>query len=122
MGWEKANEIGAFIYYLRRVLHSYPDAKCVTILMNIAAAMSPSTSNSPASRLLIGEYIVPPRVTIGGELTVYTKDMACLTIHGKERTEKEFQILLEQASLKLVKVWRAEGGGEQGVVEAVLKE
>ncbi|KUJ18938.1 o-methyltransferase-like protein [Mollisia scopiformis] len=103
----------AQIYYLRRIMHNWQDAECLTILHNIASAMAPD------SRLLIGEMVVPEKPE-GVDKTVYWMDLCMLIIGGKERSQKEFSELLDSAGLRLVKIWR-QMVGSQTVIECLLK-
>ncbi|CZT43762.1 related to O-methyltransferase B [Rhynchosporium secalis] len=105
----------AQIYFLRRIIHNYQDNVCITILKNIAAAMTSK------SRLLIGEVIVPARTQIGEDLSTYWMDMVMISIGGKERSENEFVALLESAGLVLVKIWPY-AVGNQAMIEARLKD
>jgi hypothetical protein len=101
----------AHIYFLRRIMHNYQDGVCISILKNIASAMSSK------SRLLIAEIVVPARTDVGEDMVTYWMDMVMLAIGGKERSEKEFAALLEEVGLELVKVW-PEAVGTQSVIEA----
>lgn len=47
------SNLGALVYYLRRVLHDWDDADCVRILQNVAKSMSPEKS-----RILISEQLI----------------------------------------------------------------
>jgi hypothetical protein len=96
-------------------MHNYQDDVCIAILKNVAAAMGPT------SRCLIAEIVIPPRTDVGEDMGAYWMDMVMLGIGGRERSEKEFEAILEPARLKLVKVWHAEVG-TQAVLEAKLIE
>lgn len=105
----------AHIYYLRRIMHNYLDGPCLAILKNISEAMGPT------SRLLIAEFVVPDQTTVGEDMSPYWMDMVMLAIGGKERSRRDFEILLDQTNLELVKIWPAEIG-TQAVVEARLRQ
>jgi hypothetical protein len=47
-------------------------------------------------------------------------DLCMLIIGGKERSEKEFSVLLDSVGLKLVKIWTSKLGS-QTVIECHLK-
>jgi demethylsterigmatocystin 6-O-methyltransferase len=49
--WTPQPVLGARAYYMRNILHDYPDGKCVSMLRNIMAAMGPE------SVILIDEMI-----------------------------------------------------------------
>ena len=107
--------IDAHIYYLRRILHNYQDDVCVTILKNIAAAMSSK------SRLLVAEIVVPAKTEVGEDMGAYWMDLVMLAIGGKERSEKDYISLFEAAGIELIKVW-PDAVGTQTVIEARLKK
>ncbi|RCI10559.1 hypothetical protein L249_4323 [Ophiocordyceps polyrhachis-furcata BCC 54312] len=106
---------GAKAYLMRAIIHDWPDAACVKILTHLAAAMAPD------SRVLICDPVLPPRL---GEDNFFIAivDHAVMALAGKERTEKAFSDLLDQAGLELVRVWRVSGGAQIGAcVEGRLK-
>jgi hypothetical protein len=90
---------GARAYYLHSVLHDWPDAVCGAILGHITRAMAPGYS-----RLLINENVLP-RTGAHWEMTAL--DMVMLTLFSaQERTEMDWQRLLEANGLRIVKIWR----------------
>ena len=46
---------GASIYYLRNILHDYPDEKCLAILANISAAMD-ETSVICVDEMILSDF------------------------------------------------------------------
>ncbi|WP_022664939.1 methyltransferase [Desulfospira joergensenii] len=80
---------GSDAYLMSHVLHDWSDEQCRIILANCHRAMKTE------SRLLIVEMIVPP----GNEPSIAKLlDLEMLvTTGGRERTEKEFQTLLESS-------------------------
>ncbi|KAJ9365685.1 hypothetical protein DTO280E4_654 [Paecilomyces variotii] len=103
---------GALVYYLRRILHDWPESESKSILQNLAASM-----DRQKSRVLITEFIVPE---VGSSMLAAWMDQAMMTFGGTERTEKNFERLLDISGLKLVKVWKAPGT-PVGIIEAILK-
>ncbi|OKL62580.1 hypothetical protein UA08_02970 [Talaromyces atroroseus] len=101
----------AHIYYIRRVLHDWPDHLCVGILKNIANAMEPGKS-----RLVIAEIVVPPT---GGDSETGWMDLVLMTVTGVERSAKDWEELLNAAGLKLEKIYTSPGTNH-GAVQAVL--
>jgi hypothetical protein len=95
-------------------MHNYQDGVCLSILKNIAEAMSPK------SRLLIAEIVVPARTEVGEDMAPYWMDMVMMAIGGKERSANEFATLLEEVGLELVKIWAA-AVGTHCVIEARKK-
>ena len=70
------------------------------------------------SRLLIHEMIVPEQ----GASTFHAMlDMTMMAFNaGMERTEKQWRVLLENAGLRVIKVWEPLEDAD-GIVEAVLE-
>ena len=97
-------------YLMKSVLHDWEDEKCIDILKNCNEAMTLE------SKLLILESVIPganiphPGKFIDINMLVMTG--------GKERTEKEFATLLQQAGLKLTQVIRT-NSPMISIVEAV---
>ncbi|KAI1108129.1 S-adenosyl-L-methionine-dependent methyltransferase [Nemania sp. NC0429] len=89
---------GARAYYLRNVLHDWPDAACVEILRNIRPAMA------PGSRILVDEMILPER---GTPWRAAQQDLimgACIA--ARERTRDEWLALFDRAGLTVERVWK----------------
>ncbi|RAH48925.1 O-methyltransferase [Aspergillus brunneoviolaceus CBS 621.78] len=103
---------GALVYYIRRVLHDWPDAEVREILTQLAAAM-----DREKSRLLITETILP---AVGATMAYAYMDHTMMTFGGTERTAKDFARLFDAAGLRLVQVWESPGVPMR-VVEARLK-
>ncbi|KAG8163401.1 hypothetical protein KVR01_006698 [Diaporthe batatas] len=86
---------GALVYFIRRVLHDWPDEVCVGILKNVALAMTPE------SRIVINEFLVPE---VGADAETCWVDLVMLTFAGMERTAAQFEAILNAAGLKLTKI------------------
>jgi hypothetical protein len=85
--------VGADAYLLSHVLHDWPDTECGIILGNCRDAAG------PGGRLLIVEYIIPPRNTFS---VAKLLDLEVLLMGGgRERTEEEFRDLLEVSGFAL---------------------
>lgn len=87
---------GADAYLLSRVLHDWDDDEAAAILDNCRRAMDTD------ARLLVIERIVPP-----GDEPHESKFMdlnMLLIAGGRERTEREYQALLERSGLQLDRV------------------
>ncbi|KAF9496922.1 S-adenosyl-L-methionine-dependent methyltransferase [Pleurotus eryngii] len=123
---------GCDFYYIRHILHDWPDAECVKILSNVRKAMKPT------SRVLIHEFVLQnvarvlasenPHVDQApepllpnygmGRIRPYQQDINMMGfLNSKERTVDEFISLGVQSGLKFAKLWDA---GETGLVELVL--
>ena len=102
---------GARAYYLRTVLHDFPDKQSIRILKTIREAM---TSESV---LLLNENLLPEK-----DVPLYNAeiDFSMLALFSSmERTRKEWIALLEAAGLEVVKVWEPK---EQLVASGTLFE
>jgi O-methyltransferase domain len=110
---------GADVYMLKHVLHGRRDTEAITILKNCHAVIPQNGS------LLIIEFILPPLVShvdpqLEGHLM---SDLNMLAVTGgKERSEREWRMLLETAGFILTGVYPV--GGDKlmarnvGIVEA----
>ena len=88
---------GAKAYYLRSVLHEWPDKQVREILANIKAAMNKD------SILLINENVLPE-----ANVPLYPAmlDLSMMAIFSSlGRTQSDFKELLVSAGFKLLKVW-----------------
>ena len=87
---------GADAYLMKHIIHDWNDEQSVKILQNIRRAMNDD------GKVLLAEMVVPE----GNEPSpAKGLDLVMLTIEGgKERTEKEYQELLEAAGLRLTRV------------------
>lgn len=114
----------ADIYFMRYIIHDWPDAEAVKILLNTASKMTQST------RLLICEQIIFPIYrlpSIGtssksdefnldapeplpanwGNADTSRLDLQVLaTLNARERTQGQYVALLQQSGLEVVKFWR----------------
>ncbi|KAI3603712.1 hypothetical protein WG66_006691 [Moniliophthora roreri] len=115
------------VYYMKHVLHDWPDNDVVCILQNVAKAMKPDGT----SRLFIHDFVlkhvystVKPDsgsdMSIGierapepllpnygtGNIRHYNQDVNMLAMfNSRERTCEEYATLGEEAGLCLIKVW-----------------
>jgi hypothetical protein len=88
---------GGDAYLLRYIIHDWDDERAITILKNCYEAMQ---SNG---RVLLVEMVIPQ-----GNETFYGKllDLQMLLNYGgRERTEVEYQVLLETAGFSLTKIY-----------------
>ena len=107
---------GAKAYYLRTVLHDWPDKQVREILENIRAAMSKD------SILLINENVLPE-----SNVPLYPAmlDLSMMAIFSSlDRTQTQFKELLDSAGFKLLQVWTPKNmvPGSGTLFEAILKE
>ena len=107
---------GAKAYYMRAVLHDWPDKQALIILKHIRDAMAED------SVLLVNEAVIEEKGV--GLFNAYMDLTMMVGFNAMERTRKQLEGLLEEAGLVLKKVWepeeREEGGGT--ILEAVRRE
>jgi hypothetical protein len=85
----------ADVLLMKSVLHDWSDEKCQVILNRCRQVMRPS------SRLLIIEMVIAsPTDLIGAFYDLHTQ----VLLGGKERTEYEFGVLLQEAGMKLNRI------------------
>jgi len=103
-------------YYLRTVLHDWPDKEAKIILEHIRTIMAKD------SILLINENAIPDSNVPLYSVQLDFNMMACFS--SLDRTEQQFTDLLESAGFALVKVWRPKVvlPGSAVLFEAVLKD
>ncbi|KAK0214404.1 O-methyltransferase-domain-containing protein [Armillaria fumosa] len=123
------------IYFLKNILHNWPDNECAMILTRVRSAMSTN------SRLLICDYIIqhayrdknisesvslklapePLLQNYGaGRMTQYNMDLAMMCMYNsQERSLDHFVRLGKEAGLQFVRVWDAR---EISIVEFCLGE
>ncbi|KAI1499394.1 O-methyltransferase [Biscogniauxia marginata] len=112
----EANPVkGAEVYWFRHVLHNWPDKDATVILSKIAASMGAS------SRLLLAELVIAttvgddafpsapePLLANYGRGATYSHlvDLLMLNLFNAiERTPAEYRKIIEEAGLRLVKIW-----------------
>lgn len=97
--WLYADEhqtASAKFYYLRSVLHDWPDDKCIGILRNIAPAMGAS------SRILIDEVVVPDQ---GVSWQIAQMDLFVMSSLGlRERTNLQWRDLCQRAGFEVLDI------------------
>ncbi|KAG6357401.1 hypothetical protein INS49_013278 [Diaporthe citri] len=104
---------GARFYYLRQIIHDWPDDKCVEILKHLVAA------SGPESQILIDDMVLPDSGVPWEAATVDLTIMASLG--SRERTLKEWYALLDQAGLKALHVYTYQPRRQDSIIQAVPK-
>ncbi|CAL5870069.1 uncharacterized protein PFLUO_LOCUS4303 [Penicillium psychrofluorescens] len=102
---------GAGVYFLKHVLHDWPNPKALIILRNLVAVMK------DYSKLIIIENVLPE----AGPLPVPTAGLDFILMVGfaaMERTAKQWEALLTEAGLKITGRWVKDDG--DGVLEVML--
>lgn len=101
---------GARVYYLKMVLHDWPDEQCKQILTNLKPALK-----AGHSRILLNEIIIPE---VGAGWFETSVDMIMLCAHSaQERRERDWRALVEGVGgLRVGNIW-----GVDGAVEKVIE-
>lgn len=90
---------------MHSILHDWPDEKCHVILSNLAKAMTPGYS-----KILINENVIPD---MDADWQTTSLDLIMMSIFAsQERTERQWHKLVEDAGLKVVKIFTAAKGVE----------
>jgi len=116
------------IFYLRCVIHDWPDLEAVKILSNVRGAMGQN------KRLLLHEYVLQPKLGEGksvsakapepllpnygaGGIGAYNSDLVMMTcLNSRERSLDEYIHFCSQVGLEFVKAW---GTGDMPVLEFI---
>ncbi len=95
---------GADIYFLRHILHNWPDSDCISILRNLIKEMVPGKS-----KLLVCDYVVPDQSP--NRYKVHMDITMAMLFGGSERTGAQFEALFSKTDerLNLIKVWSENG-------------
>ncbi|KAL3959864.1 hypothetical protein ACCO45_004981 [Purpureocillium lilacinum] len=101
---------GARAYYMRFIMHDWPDAQCGAILSHLRDAMAPGYS-----RVLINDVVLRDEGASWRDTSLDWVMMAMLV--SRERTESQWRELLAGVGLRMSGVWYTEG---ESVIEAVL--
>ena len=104
---------GAKFYYMRNILHDYPDDVCIRILKILILAMDEH------SRILIDEMVLPDS---GVHWQATQIDLTMMAALGSmERTLEQWHVLLEQAGLKILQIYTYTPLLQDSVIMAVPK-
>ncbi|KAI2466043.1 putative O-methyltransferase [Annulohypoxylon bovei var. microspora] len=105
---------GARSYFYHHILHDWSDEKCLKMLQQLKPAMKPGYS-----KLLLHEMILPER---GASSFHCMLDIAMMAFNsGMERSERQWEELLNKAGFDVIKFWLPPQGDADGIVEAMLK-
>jgi hypothetical protein len=89
--------LGARAYYMRNIMHDWPDDACIKILQNTMSAMTAD------SVILIDEMIIPETNAHWRATQLDITLMACLA--AQERTKKQWHRLLKAAGLDILDIY-----------------
>lgn len=103
---------GAKAYYLKMVLHDWPDVQCREILSNLKPALVRGHS-----KILINEIVVLDQ---GADSFSTSVDLLMMFFHSSwERRETQWRELTESVGLKITRIWPC-GGAPEKLIEVEL--
>ncbi|KAI9791597.1 MAG: hypothetical protein M1816_003683 [Peltula sp. TS41687] len=104
---------GARAYYMRNIMHDFPDHKCVEILRNLRSAMTDE------SIIMIDDMVLPDAGQSYIQCQLDLTMMAALA--GMERSRKQWEALLDNADLKIRDVHQYTEDKRDAIIVAVPK-
>ncbi len=105
--------LGARAYYLRNILHDYPDEKCVEILDRLKVAMTED------SIIMIDEMVLP---NVGQNYMQCQIDWTMLSaLAAIERSRKQWESMLDMAGMKIRDIYPYTEDMNDAVIVAVPK-
>lgn len=104
---------GARAYYLRNIMHDWPDEKCIIILEQIIKVMDKD------SVILIDDMVLPNQ---GAHWRATQLDLAMMAgLAAMERTEKQWYSMLDAAGLKVKQIYTYTPELRDSIIVAVPK-
>jgi demethylsterigmatocystin 6-O-methyltransferase len=104
---------GAKFYFLRHIMHDWPDQDCISILKNIVPAMG-------SDSLILIDEVVLPETKVPWQVTSMVL-MMMAALGGTERTREDWEDLLDRAGLKISHLIRYDDVRFHSIVAAVPK-
>lgn len=102
---------GAKAYYLRNIMHDWPDSKCVEILRHLRDAMAED------SVILIDENVLPD---VGASWKQAQKDIQMMSVLAAvERSISQWHDLLRSAGLQVKKIHTYDDDIGDSIIEAI---
>ncbi|KAK9369872.1 S-adenosyl-L-methionine-dependent methyltransferase [Lipomyces kononenkoae] len=111
--WESNPVKGAKIYYVRNIIHDWPDGKAAQILKHIKDAMTPD------SICIIDEMVIPEQCAHWQATQIDLLMM--VTLGARERTQKSFEKLTAAADLRIRKIYPYTVSLNDCVIECVAE-
>lgn len=103
--------LGAKIYYVRNIIHDFPDDQATQILKRTAAACTPD------SVILIDDIVLPVTGATWQAMQLDLTMMMCLG--GMERNVAQFEALLSRAGLRIVEIYKYDQAMQDSVIKCV---
>lgn len=102
---------GARFYYMRNILHDWPDEKCITILSHLRDALEPGSS------ILIDDIVLP---NVGVHWKAASLDLVMMsTLAALERTTDDWHALLKAAGLQILRVHTYVSQRQDSIIQAI---
>ena len=109
--------VGARAYFMRNVLHDWPDEEARLILQNLKAAVGQSAVTGVKSKLLLEENVMFDRPT---DMASEAMDFIMMGLMAaSERSKTKWRALLNAEGFGILEVWRGVGSA-RAVIEAEL--
>ena len=105
---------GARAYYLRNILHDWPDERCRDILLQLKDVM-----RHGYSKILVDENVVADHKPSWQHTSLDLYMMALVA--AQERTESQWKGLMRSVGLEIAGVW-IKGDGNQSLIEVVTSD
>jgi 2-polyprenyl-6-methoxyphenol hydroxylase-like FAD-dependent oxidoreductase len=109
----------ADVYFLRMIIHDWPDGSAVTILSHIRDAMK-----KPGARIIVMDTILPEpgSISLLQERQLRVRDLTMMQVfNAKEREFETWKDLVERVGLKILNVQQPEGSN-MGLLEIGLAD
>ncbi|KAF2100733.1 putative O-methyltransferase [Rhizodiscina lignyota] len=104
---------GARAYFLHCVLHDFTDERAIDILNTLKPAFKPGYS-----KLILNECVIP---SVGANPLTTGLDLIMMGCFGsRERSQVEWEALLERAGFRIVSVWTDTTVAWDSIIEAEL--
>jgi demethylsterigmatocystin 6-O-methyltransferase len=103
----------AKFYYLRHIMHDWPDVDCIRILKNIIPSMGPDS-------LILIDDVVLPETKVPWQVSAMIM-MMMAALGGTERSKEDWESLLDRAGLKVAHIIRYDDVKFHSIVAAVPK-
>ncbi|CAG8442134.1 O-methyltransferase-domain-containing protein [Gigaspora rosea] len=102
----------ADIYFLRSILHNWPDEQAIKILKTVRSAIHLNNASSEMTSYFKPKLLIVDRVIYDESPShVYQLDLMMMCMcNGKERTKSEMEKLLDKSGWKFIKITSCRGG------------
>lgn len=111
--WTPQAITGARVYYMRNIIHNWPDDKAIDILRNTRDALG----KDPESAILIDDMVIPD---VDAPWQAMQLDMIMMVaLAARERTLEQWKQLIAAAGLKIKQIYTYTHSLRDSVIECV---